>query len=108
MAWGKESRQSRGYDAAWEKTRKAVLDAACWQCKCPQCRVALVPLPANEVDHIFPKAKAKRLGWTRAQMDAPSNLQAINSDCHKRKTQEDEGKTFKPKVRIGIDGFPVE
>lgn len=40
-------------------------------------------------------------------MDAPENLQAINSECHRIKTIEENGGKAKPKRRIGIDGFPI-
>ncbi|MEB5964510.1 HNH endonuclease signature motif containing protein [Comamonas testosteroni] len=41
---------------------------------------------AQEVDHLVPKAQGKRLGWTREQMDAKENLQAICKACHAVKT----------------------
>lgn len=49
-----------------------------WLCQCDDCKTRLVPLPAHEVDHITPLAT----GGT----DDPDNLQAINKDCHRRKT----------------------
>jgi hypothetical protein len=45
------------------------------------------------------------LKWTDAQIDAESNLQCINSECHKIKTLKEEGKRIKPK--IGADGWPI-
>ena len=51
------------------------------------------------------KTKARSMGWTDAQIDSPDNLQAINKDCHQRKTREELGGT--PKPRIGMDGYPV-
>jgi len=56
-------------------------------------------MTATEVDHIIPKAK----GGT----DDMSNLQAINKECHKKKTAREQGRTLKPKQTIGIDGFPI-
>lgn len=107
MAWSKESRQSRGYGAAWDRVRLVILRRDADQCQCKYCKAALVPEFANEVDHIVPKAKAKAMGWTQAQMDAESNLQAINRECHKRKSKEDEGKTLRPRKVIGPDGWAV-
>lgn len=52
---------------------------------------------ATEVDHITPKAK----GGT----DDADNLQAINAECHKRKTAEDEGRSHR--AQTGLDGWPV-
>jgi 5-methylcytosine-specific restriction protein A len=62
----------------------------------------------REVDHIVPKAEAARRKWTRAQTDALSNLQCICRECHKAKTAADEGKVYRPKPRIGLDGWPVD
>lgn len=107
MAWSKESRQSRGYGAAWDQVRKVVLARDCWLCQCNYCKVSCAASIATEVDHIVSKANAKALKWTDAQIDAEANLQAINSDCHKRKTKEEQGKTLRAKVRIGADGWPV-
>ena len=42
--------------------------------------------PATEVDHILPLAD----GGT----DDPGNLQAINQECHARKTVAENGKTW--------------
>jgi 5-methylcytosine-specific restriction protein A len=55
-------------------------------------------MPANEVDHIVPKAN----GGT----DDPDNLRAVSHECHKRLTAEQQGKTYRAKVSIGIDGWP--
>lgn len=47
------------------------------------------------------------MGWTQSQMDADDNLQAINTECHKVKTAQEMGRTLRPKVTIGLDGYPV-
>lgn len=54
------------------------------------------------------KANARKMGWSEARIEADDNLQSLHPDCHKRKTQEEQGKTFRPKQRIGEDGFPIE
>lgn len=54
---------------------------------------------ATEVDHIKPKAS----GGT----DELSNLRAINKECHKKKTAAEQGKTLKPIIHIGLDGYPI-
>lgn len=107
MAWGSTSRQARGYDAAWERIRKVVLARDCGLCQCKRCQDSASPLIATHVDHVLPKAKAKKLGWTRAQMDDPTNLQSLHPECHARKTAEDEGRALKVKVRISADGWPL-
>lgn len=68
----------------------------------------MVPLPANEVNHKTSKADAARLGWTKAQIDDDSNLEAVNADCHKRITAEQMGRKLRPKRTIGVDGWPKD
>ena len=100
MAWHKTSRHERGYGAEWDRIRKQILERDNYICHCPQCRGGVLRVTsANEVDHIITKAK----GGT----DDPENLRAVNHDCHKRLTIEQQGKTYKPKVSIGIDGWPT-
>lgn len=105
MAWSKLSRQERGYGAEWTKTRLRILKRDCGLCQCRHCKAENRVTPAHEVDHVVSKAKAAKLGWSKARIEADDNLQSINKDCHIRKTMEDEGRTIK--VRIGLDGFPV-
>jgi len=106
MAWPKESRQSRGYDAAWERTRRQVIERDKGLCQ-PCLRKGRVTV-GREVDHVVPKAEAARRKWTRAQTDALTNLQCICTECHKAKTAADEGKVYVPKVQTGLDGWPVD
>ena len=95
--WGSKSRQERGYGAAWDKLRLEILRRDNGLCQCDRCKGGKVFLKiATEVDHIIPKSQ----GGT----DDPDNLQAINKDCHKRKTQEEQGKRLRQ--AIGIDGYP--
>jgi len=76
-------------------------------CQCVRCKGVFLT-PADEVNHIVPKADAQRKGWTQQQMDDPGNLQAVAHDCHLRITAEQQGKAYKPKVQIGVDGYPIE
>lgn len=108
MPWSKETRQSRGYGARWEKTRLRILERDKYLCQCRHCRNDKVHRPATEVDHVVSKANARRMGWSEERIEADSNLQAINADCHKRKNVEDLGKDFKARRKIGLDGFPIE
>lgn len=105
MAWSKESRHKRGYGAAWDKKRKRILERDGGLCRCQHCKAAGRILIASEVDHVISKARARKMGWTEERIDDESNLAAINSDCHKRKTAEEEGKT--PRPTIGADGWPT-
>lgn len=106
MAFSKETRQSRGYGAAWDKLRLVVIERDHGLCQ--PCRRGGRVAVGNEVDHVVPKAEAKRKGWTQQQMDDLSNLQFICTSCHKTKTAADNGKVYRPKVVIGLDGWPVE
>jgi 5-methylcytosine-specific restriction enzyme A len=103
--WPTESRHKRGYGNAWDKLRVQILKRDCGMCQCNQCMG--IRLTASEVHHITSKAKAQALGWTQQQTDNPSNLQAVNSECHKRITLAEQGKTLKPRINIGLDGYPT-
>jgi len=94
--WPTTSRHARGYGRAWDIRRAAVLKRDQYLCQCKHCRAEGRITPANEVDHIVPKAK----GGT----DEYANLQAINRECHERKTLE-EREGLRP--RIGVDGWPT-
>lgn len=106
MGWGDKSRHERGYDYAWVKVRKQVLERDAGQCQ--QCKRAGLSVLAHAVDHIVSKADAARRRWTRAQTDALSNLEAICEPCHLVKTEAEQGKTKRPAKRgVGEDGWPV-
>jgi 5-methylcytosine-specific restriction protein A len=109
VAWSKESRHARGYGTAWDKLRLVILKRDKYLCQCPDCQGGKKRFtPANEVNHKVSKAEAKRLGWTQAQTDDPSNLEAINDRCHRKLTDAQVGrKTKPPKPQIGVDGFPI-
>jgi 5-methylcytosine-specific restriction protein A len=77
-------------------------------CQCSQCKAENRTTPATEVDHVVSKAKARTMGWTKRQIDDPSNLQAINTECHKRKTIEENGRTYRERARVGLDGWPLD
>ena len=104
--WGSKSRHERGYGNSWVKVRKIVMERDKGLCQ-PSLKKGLI-VRATEVDHIVSKAKAKRMGWSDARIDHPDNLQAISKDEHLKKTREEVGATYKPKVQIGPDGWPVK
>lgn len=98
--WHRTSRHERGYGSAWDKLRVAILKRDSYLCHCPRCLGGELRIrPAHEVDHITPRAQGGS--------DSPENLRAVNRECHKRLTAEQQGKTLRPARRIGIDGFPV-
>ena len=99
MSWHTTSRQSRGYGRAWEITRERILRRDGYLCQCRHCKAEKRTTPASEVDHIVPRS--------RGGSDEDSNLQAIGKACHARKTIEDAGSTYRPRQRIGLDGWPA-
>ena len=98
MPWSTQSRRARGYGPEWDRLRKLILQRDNYLCQCQHCRAAHRTTAANEVDHIVPKAHGGR--------DSMDNLQAINRDCHVRKTVEDQGGQRRERVTIGVDGWP--
>lgn len=61
----------------------------------------------NEVDHIVSKADGQRMGWDHARIESDANLQTICHSAHVQKTCIENGRVFKQKIEIGIDGFPI-
>jgi 5-methylcytosine-specific restriction protein A len=79
IGWNSPARgtaEQRGYGWEWRKLAKAVLKRDRYLCQCPDCNGRR--LPAGEVDHRIPKSEGGS--------NDPSNLFAINTDCHKLKT----------------------
>jgi len=106
MAWSKDSRQSRGYGAAWEQIRKRIIARDMGLCQI--CLRQGRTTKGKEVDHITPKAQAKLLGWTQEQIDADEQLQLLCKPCHRRKTDEENGRKHDPRPKIGADGWPID
>ena len=106
MVWSKESRQARGYDKKWDRIRQQVIKRDYGQCQ--ECKRQGRVTVGREVDHIVSKAKSKVLGWTRSMVDALSNLELLCKRCHDEKTARDEGRIYRPKMEIGLDGWPIE
>jgi len=98
MAWSKQSRQERGYGADWDRRRKRAMVRDNGLCQ--PCLRKGRPEIAKEVDHIIPRSK----GGT----EDDKNLQAICTECHKAKTNEEQGRPMRKRIHIGSDGWPVE
>lgn len=98
MAWHRTSRHARGYGAAWEKTRKRVLERDLGLCQAcmrkGQVRVG------NECHHIRPKAQ----GGT----DADENLETLCHDCHEEADAIAAGRTTKKRYRVALDGTIID
>ena len=97
IGWPTTSRHARGYGSEWTKRRERIL--ARDRGICQPCLKLGNLHRGSEVDHIVPKSK----GGT----DDDSNLQTICREAHKAKTVTEQGKEYKPKQTIGIDGFPI-
>ena len=105
--WPTESRHQRGYGTTWDKLRLLVLERDGHLCQCQYCKAEGRTTIATEVDHVVSRTNGQRLGWSKARIEHPDNLQAINAVCHERKTVEEQDKSLRRRVRIGLDGFPV-
>jgi 5-methylcytosine-specific restriction protein A len=99
------SKAERGLPANWEAIRAAVLRRDRYLCRCSECQTNGRVRTASEVDHVVPRAEGIRRGWTLAQINAMTNLAAINPECHKLKSVKEMGQSRRP--RIGIDGYPI-
>lgn len=75
---GSASQANRRSGWQWTQIRKRVLRRDHYRCGCGR--------HASEVDHIIPVAECVRRGLNP---DDPSNLRAICTDCHARKTEQD-------------------
>ncbi|MFQ2171887.1 HNH endonuclease [Aeromonas rivipollensis] len=73
----KVSADDRGYDWAWRKRRKRILERDKYLCQV--CLALGIVTPATQVDHIVNKAA----GGT----DDDDNLQSICDPCHATKTR---------------------
>jgi 5-methylcytosine-specific restriction protein A len=71
--------QQRTRGTTWQRIRERILARDKGLCQCDVCKASGRVLPAQEVDHIRPLHQ----GGT----DADDNLQAINAECHKRKSE---------------------
>lgn len=65
---------------------------------CVKCLEKTLTRLATELDHIKPL----HLGGT----DTPDNRQGLCSDCHLEKSKAERGHSYRPKVKVGVDGWP--
>ena len=104
--WPTTSRHERGYGYAWDMQRKRILARDNGLCQ-PCLKRGRIHI-GTEVDHIISRAIARAHGWTEAETETDDNLQTINTQCHKLKTEAEQGRISKPKATIGLDGYPVD
>jgi 5-methylcytosine-specific restriction protein A len=75
---------TRTRGSAWVKTRDRILRRDCGVCQCDECKRTGSLRLASEVDHRTPI-------WEGGS-DDDANLQAINGECHRRKSAEEAGR----------------
>lgn len=90
----RKSRQERGYGAHWDKLRKQILERDQYICQCEDCKRLDRIRPATEVDHITSKAEWRINNGSIEGVDNPRNLQAINKECHKAKTAQEQRRAY--------------
>jgi 5-methylcytosine-specific restriction enzyme A len=78
------NRHQRGYGYDHEKSRERVF--ARDNGLCQPCLKRGFVKEGRQCDHVVPKAQARALGWTKAQIEDDSNKQTICDDCHLEKT----------------------
>jgi len=92
---GTQTTTERGYDYAWKKLRKIILQRDSYLCK--ECYRNKKLKPATDVDHIVPKS----LGGTNDE----NNLQSLCKECHKLKTVMESG--TKPSIIPNFQKKPL-
>lgn len=107
-AWhhDKRSRHERGYGAAWDRLRPQILQRDGYRCRCEDCTRTGALKAATHVDHVVSKADWLRLHGNLDRVDDPTNLRAINKDCHARKSLVEKGYT--PRAGADASGLPLD
>lgn len=94
--WVKAPEKSGRGGRAWRELRLQILERDGWLCQCEACQQRRVPLVAHEVDHIDNTRDAN------GQLnDDPTNLRAMNRDCHRAKSQR-EAAQGRRRRRVGV------
>ena len=106
MTWRNGNASDRGYGARWARLREEVLRRDRHVCCCADCRAADRVRPATEVDHVIGKAEWLRRHGSLAGVDDLSNLQSINSECHRAKTDREAGRRTKTRFDP-VTGCPI-
>ncbi len=104
--WNRTSAASRGYGSGWRTLRERILKRDGYVCRCRTCTASGRVLLATEVDHIVSKAEWRRRHGSLDGVDDPSNLQAINDECHKVKTMVENG--AQPRSGCDVTGWPTD
>lgn len=99
MAWSKTPASARGYGSQHRKNRAYLLAS---EPLCRECAKAGRVSAAKIADHVIP--------LSRGGSNDLANLQPLCKECSDQKTQreaaEARGATYRPKLRIGLDGWP--
>ncbi|WP_202109417.1 HNH endonuclease signature motif containing protein [Bordetella sp. 15P40C-2] len=87
----KKAEQSGRGGRPWRRLRDQILERDGYLCQCEDCQRRPLPLVAHEVDHID-----NTRGPDGKLNNDPSNLRAVNEDCHKRITQAQAQRARRP------------
>lgn len=88
-AWATRQGSGRG-GRPWRRLRDQVMQRDNYLCQCEECKRLARIRPAHEVDHVIPLAQGG--------IDSPTNLVAINHECHRAKTQREAAAAYRPSV----------
>lgn len=86
---------ARDRSAEYLRIREEVLEEAKYRCRCPECKESKHPKIAHEVDHIVPL-------WRGGAATEKENLQAMNRECHAKKTAEERAERLALGIWAGL------
>lgn len=94
------SRHQRGYDAEWDALRVQILERDQYLCQVGRGRPGCL-VDASQVDHIVPLADGGS--------HSPTNLQAICTACHGRKTGSERAERRRGRAtQGGVNSFQID
>ena len=67
---------------------------------CVMCKKSGIITQATQVDHITPLHKFGT--------ETEDNRQGLCEECHLKKSTTERGYTYRPRVKIGVDGWPIQ
>lgn len=69
---------------------------------CVRCEAKGIVREAAQLDHVQAFVRGGK-----ESRDAFAGKQGLCAECHAEKTAEDLGHKYRPRVRIGVDGWPI-
>lgn len=69
---------------------EALVERDGYACTYPGCSVDFSPIPDHKwsitIDHIYPQAKAREVGWSNDEINSLENLQLMHKACNAKKS----------------------